>query len=112
MNQQILCRQWNRSYKEDTETQMVFRRDDFDFPPPTDRFGRASINLEADNSFSQRGNILRKEGNLAANDGFNNTGGKWQLEDETIALFTDADKAALQLKIISLDENKLVVEKQ
>ena len=112
MNQQALHKNWNRSYKEDTESEMVFRLDDFRFPPPTDRFGRASINLGPDNRFSQRGNIFRKEGNLTANDSFSNVNGRWQLEEDSLALYADPGEEAYTFKIVSLEEDKLVVARQ
>lgn len=111
MNQQALYRNWNRSYQEDTDTRMVFRPDDFTFPPPTDRFGRASITLDADNRFSQKGNIFRKEANLSANDSFSNVDGRWNVGENIITLYPDAGSDEFILKIISMDEEQFVIER-
>jgi hypothetical protein len=49
---ELLVRRWVHSHEEDTDTEMVFRPDDFEFPPSR---GRLALELKEDGTALERG---------------------------------------------------------
>jgi hypothetical protein len=111
MDKGKLYSNWVHSYEEDSENELVFRRPDYNFPLV--RGGRDAIDLNPDNTFTQRGGLLQQSGNLAADDRYLYSAGEWNLEENDIlSLSTSTGSPPAKLKIISITDDKLVFHKQ
>jgi len=98
--QKILGQTWVHSHEEDTEEEMVFRPATFQFPPSR---GRVSFELQPD------GNLV--EAGIAPTDGPEYTQGTWEVGDDDLRLQTDPSKPPRVMRIVSVDEDRLVIEK-
>ena len=98
-----LTKRWMHSHEEDTPGQMVFRTAAFNFPRSR---GRNGFELHPDQSMV--------EIQPGAGDAGQESTGKWELRGEkTLAFFKpEAREPERTLKILSADEDRLVVEKQ
>ena len=83
---------WIHSHEEDTETEMVFRPSDYDFPLSR---GRAGFELKSDSKLVEL--------NIAPSDGSEEETGSWDLE-------IDDDDLFLQLKPTSSDSRKFHIK--
>jgi len=99
--QKILRRRWVHSHEEDTDKEMVFRPENFEFPPSR---GRTSFELKPDGSLV--------EGGIGPTDRPVETQGTWELEDDDRLVLRPAPSQTPRLmQIASVDEDRLVVEK-
>lgn len=98
-----LTRQWVHSHEEDTDTEMVFRPSTFSFPRSR---GRISFTLKPDGGLNETG--------IGPTDRREESRGTWQLESgETLSFYADPGaKPKKVLRIISVDNDKLVVRKR
>ncbi|MGH2682681.1 MAG: hypothetical protein ACRDIX_05555 [Actinomycetota bacterium] len=96
-----LLQRWVHSHEEDTDTEMVFRPADFDFPPSR---GRASFELRADGTVLERG--------IGPTDRPEEASGSWELEgDRSVVLRESATGRERRLEIESLGRDRLVLHK-
>jgi hypothetical protein len=99
--ERILRRRWVHSHEEDTDKEMVFRPATFEFPPSR---GRRSFELKPDGSLV--------EGRIGPTDRPVETQGSWELEDDDrLVLRPDPSEMPRFMKIASVDEDRLVIEK-
>lgn len=99
--EKILQRRWRHSHEEDKENVMVFRPASFEFPPSR---GRRSFELKPDGSLV--------EGRIGPDDRPLENQGSWELEDDDRLVLRPAPSATPRvMKIASVDENRLVIEK-
>ena len=95
---------WIHSHEEDTETEMVFRPTDFDFPLSR---GRSGFELKPDHKLV--------EINIGLTDGLKEKTGSWDLkpaDDEDLTLQLNPDSSASRsLNIKSVRQDRLVVKK-
>jgi len=98
----ILGKRWIHSHEEDTDSEMVFRSADFDFPRSR---GRTGFELRPDQSMV--------EIQPGADDRPEKTQGKWELQPGNKLVFFKKGSAepSRSLKIISAENDKLVVAK-
>jgi hypothetical protein len=97
----LLCRRWLHSHEEDTATERVYRPGEHDFPPSR---GRSGFELLPGGEMTQVG--------IAPADGPIETTGRWRREGDQLMLErSDGSGARLALKILSIDERRLVVER-
>jgi hypothetical protein len=93
---------WLHSHEEDTDTQLVYRPDDFDFPPAR---GRRGYEFRSDHSCNSIG--------ISPRDGQAKTPCTWQLHErprrEIVLTFADGRKEVLAIE--SVDEARLIVRK-
>jgi hypothetical protein len=106
-NQEIIKtiqQSWIHSHEEDTETEMVFRPADYDFPLSRGRTG-----------FELKPNHKLVEINIAPTDGANEEIGSWDLkaaDDKNLTLqLSPNNSAPRKLLIESIAEDRLVVKK-
>jgi hypothetical protein len=99
----ILTQQWVHSHEEDTDTDMVFRPATFSFPRSR---GRTSFTLEPDGGLVEIG--------IGPTDRREERRGTWKLEPKEMLAFygEPGTKPKRILKIISVDNDKLVVRRQ
>lgn len=95
---------WIHSHEEDTETEMVFRPADYDFPLSR---GRTGFELKPQHKLIEM--------NIAATDGSEEETGSWDLEVDENELFlqlnsTSSDSRKLHIK--SVNDESLIVEKK
>ena len=101
LNLEDLHKKWVHSSEEDTDTQMVYRPANYRFPPV--RGGRTSMDIKAD------GTVLTT-GGAGPDDRQTEEKANWKLNDNTFVLH-DAASNKKNLKIVSLAQDKLVIEK-
>jgi hypothetical protein len=96
-----LRRRWVHSHEEDTDREMVFRPAAFEFPPSR---GRRSFELRPDGSLV--------EGRIGPTDRPLETEGTWELEDDDrLVLRPDPSETPRRMRIASVDEDRLIIEK-
>src|SRR5215204_4590920 len=97
-----LYQHWTHSHEEDTDTEMVFRPADYDFPPSR---GRYSFELKPDYTLTITG--------VGPTDRTQQTKGVWKVEgDDRIAFYLDSPaEPSRVLQVISADEDRLVIRK-
>jgi hypothetical protein len=96
-----LRRRWVHSHEEDTDREMVFRPAAFEFPPSR---GRRSFELRPDGSLV--------EGRIGPTDRPLETEGTWELEDgDRLVLRPDPSETPRRMRIASVDEDRLIIEK-
>jgi len=104
MNIQIklLIGTWLHSHEEDTATERIYRRSDFEFPPSR---GRRGYEFQSDHSCISIG--------IAARDGATKEACKWQLHKatESIIVLTFPDGHQNMLQIVSVNSKCLVIKK-
>jgi hypothetical protein len=98
--ERIVRRRWVHSHEEDTDREMVFRPAAFEFPPSR---GRTSFELKPD------GALL--EGGIGPTDRPVETQGTWELEDDRLLLRRDPSETPRVMRIASVEDERLVVEK-
>jgi hypothetical protein len=97
----LLRRRWVHSHEEDTEKEMVFRPDTFDFPPSR---GRVAFELRQDGTFTDRG--------IGPTDRPDEAGGTWELEEgRRIVLREDTGDVRRRLDVESVSDDRLVLRK-
>ena len=97
-NKEMLSKKWVHSHEEDSDSEMVYRPADYNFPPSR---GRRSLELKPDGSLVK--------GGPGADDRRSISSGSWKLQGDSLFL-TGAD-APQSLKISSLSNDKLVFKK-
>ena len=106
----ILHKNWVHSHEEDTEGEIVYRPDTYALSPL--RGGRDAIELKPDNSFTQRGDMEAGHSNQGPDDRYNYAHGHWRIDENNILSLTgDENSPAKKLKVLSLDNDKLVIQK-
>jgi hypothetical protein len=98
--EKMLGRRWVHSHEEDTEEEMVFRPAAYEFPPSR---GRRSFELKPDGALA--------EGRIGPTDRPVETQGTWELRDDRLVLRRDPSEAPRSMRIASVDDDRLVVEK-
>jgi hypothetical protein len=98
--ERILRRRWVHSHEEDTDREMVFRPAAFKFPPSR---GRRSFELKPD------GTLV--EGGIGPTDRPVETQGTWELQDDRLLLRRGPSEAPRVMRIASVEDDRLVVEK-
>ena len=101
LNLQNLHKKWVHSKEEDTDTQMVYRPANYNLPPV--RGGRTSLDIKPD------GTVLTT-GGAGPDDRQTEEKGNWKINDNTLLLH-DAASNKKSLKIVSLAQEKMVIEK-
>ena len=98
-----LTQRWIHSHEEDTPNEMVFRTAGYNFPRSR---GRSGFELRPDQSML--------EIQPGAADAGQESTGKWELQgNQNLAFFKPGSgKPARTLKILSADEDRLVVAKE
>jgi len=96
-----LLRRWLHSHEEDTATERVYRPADYAFPPSR---GRTGFELKPGGEAVRVG--------IAARDGSAERNGTWSLEKGPEPTLTvEAGGQSEQLRIVSVDDDRLVVRK-
>jgi hypothetical protein len=98
--ERILRRRWVHSHEEDTEEEMVFRPAAYEFPPSR---GRRSFELKPDGTLA--------EGRIGPTDRPVEAQGTWELKDDRLVLRREPSEAPRVMRIRSVDDDRLVVEK-
>ena len=101
LNLEHLPQKWVHSQEEDTETQMVYRPSTYNLPPI--RGGRVSLDIKSDGTFLTTGEA-------GADDRQTQTKANWKVDNNTLVL-SDPHIDKKKLKILALDDKKLVIEK-
>ena len=110
MDTAILHKNWVHSHEEDTDSEIVYRPETYNLPPL--RGGRDAIEFKADKSFTQRGDMIQEHSNLGPDDRYNYSQGKWDIDQNNVlSLMPGKNSPAAKLKILSVDNNKLVIKK-
>jgi hypothetical protein len=99
---EALVRRWVHSHEEDTDTEMVFRPDDFEFPPSR---GRVALELRKDGTALERG--------IGPTDVPEETEKGWALDEagNILLLEKDTDRVLRRLAVGSADPDRLTVRK-
>lgn len=94
---------WVHAHEEDTEDDMVFRPAGSDLPPARGRF---ELELRADGSFAEAG--------LGAADvPEQGTGGRWDIEGNTITLSDGVSQGVpREMEVVTADEDRLVIRRR
>jgi hypothetical protein len=98
--ERILRRRWVHSHEEDTDREMVFRPAAYEFPRSR---GRRSFELKPD------GTLL--EGRIGPTDRPVEAQGTWELQDDRLVLRRGPSETPRHMRIASVDDDRLVVEK-
>jgi hypothetical protein len=101
LNLEHLPQKWVHSKEEDTDTEMVYRPSTYSLPPV--RGGRVSLDIKPDETFIATGEA-------GADDRQTQKKGNWKIDDNTLEL-SDSGTDKKKLKILSLGDEKLVIEK-
>jgi hypothetical protein len=102
LDKEALHRTWMHSREEDTDTEMVFRPEDYNFPRSRGRTG-----------FALRPNGVLSEIGIAPTDAQQTTAGKWQLEDDNKLVFYQGSETVPSkvMQVVQADKDRLVVKK-
>jgi hypothetical protein len=98
--ERILRRCWVHSHEEDSDEEMVFRPAAYEFPPSR---GRRSFELKPDG--------ILAEGGIGPTDRPMETQGTWELRDDRLLLRRDPSETPRVMRIASVADDRLVVEK-
>ena len=98
--ERILRRRRIHSHEEDSNEEMVFRPAAYEFPPSR---GRRSFELKPDG--------ILAEGGIGPTDRPIETQGTWELRDDRLLLRGDRSESPRVMRIASVDDDRLVVEK-
>lgn len=105
-----LHKNWEHSYDESEGDQLVFRPHGYGLPPL--RGGRSALDLRSDKTFTQRGDLVNRAANLASDDRYHYSEGSWNLDgDNTLSLVTAPGSEPVKLKVVSVSDDKLVLQK-
>ena len=98
----ILHQHWVHSHEEDTDTEMVFRPETYNFPRSR---GRKSFELKPDGSLVQ--------GGIGPTDRREETAGIWELkDDDKLAVYPESrSEPSRVMQIASVEEDRLVIKK-
>ena len=101
-SQEVLCQHWIHSHEEDTESEMVFRPANFQFPPSR---GRKGFELKAE------GVLIATD--IGPTDRPLETEGKWKLDDVGRLAFysTSRPEPTRVMEISYVDKDRLVIKK-
>jgi hypothetical protein len=101
LDKDALHQTWMHSREEDTDTEMVFRPEDYNFPRSR---GRTGFVLEPDGALAEIG--------IAPTDGQQTTAGRWELEDGNKIVFYQASetKPTKVMQVVHADKKRLVVK--
>ncbi len=98
-----LQKHWLHSSEEDTESEMVLRPADYDFP--LTRRPRESFDFKSDGSLSR--------GKASPSDSLEQQKGRWTLEDDSLILYPESGREAIQeFRIASIGPDRLVIKRQ
>ena len=102
LDKDALSQRWMHSREEDTDTEMVFRPSDYNFPRSRGRTG-----------FELRKNGKLVEIGIAPTDAQQEAEGRWRLEGDNKLAFHrgSASEPSRVLQVISADKDRLVVKK-
>ena len=101
LDKEALHQTWMHSREEDTDTEMVFRPEGYNFPRSRGRTG-----------FDLRPNGALAEIGIAPTDAQQTTTGKWQLEDDKLLFYQGSDTVPGKvMQVIHADTDRLVVKK-
>jgi hypothetical protein len=101
LDKDALHQTWMHSREEDTDTEMVFRPEGYNFPPSRGRTG-----------FTLKPRGMLAEIGIAPTDAQSRTEGKWELEDDKLVFYQgDKAKPTRVMQIASADKDRLVVKK-
>jgi hypothetical protein len=93
---------WVHAHEEDTDDELVFRRDGADLPPSR---GRMAFELRADGTFAEAG--------LGAADAPEEASGTWSVDGDTITLSEGAAQGVPRvMEVVAADGERLVVRKR
>src|ERR1043165_1070538 len=92
---QLLEKRWVHSHEEDSDTEMVFRPDTYNFPRSR---GRAAFELKPDHSLVESG--------IAPTDGPQISEGKWELSrDGKLSLYPkSSNKPSREMAIVATED--------
>lgn len=98
---EALAGRWIHSHEEDSADAMVFRPDDFAFPPSRGRLG-----------FELRPGGGYVETAIGPTDRPEEVTGAWTLEDDTVVVSRDAEgRPERRMRVLSVGPDRLVVAK-
>ena len=99
---ELFVRRWVHSHEEDTKSEMVFRPDDFEFPPSR---GRVAIELREDGTALDRG--------IGATDVPREAEGRWTVDEDgsIVLLEKGTDTVLRRLPVESVGPNRLALRK-
>ncbi|HEY0545155.1 MAG TPA: hypothetical protein VGC91_07145 [Pyrinomonadaceae bacterium] len=102
LDKDALHQTWMHSREEDTDTEMVFRPEGYNFPRSR---GRTGFTLKPHGMLSEIG--------IAPTDAQSTTEGRWELEDGDKLVFYQGDKdiPSRVMQVASADKDRLVVKK-
>jgi hypothetical protein len=102
VSRETLVRRWVHSHEEDTDTEMVFRPDDFEFPPSR---GRVALELRKDGTALERG--------IGPTDVPEETEKGWALDESGNIVLLDkgTERVLRRLAVESADPDRLTVRK-
>ncbi len=102
LDRDALHQTWMHSREEDTDTEMVFRPEDYNFPRSR---GRTGFDLKPDGALAEIG--------IAPTDAQQTTAGKWKLEDGSKLVFYQASETepTRVMQVMHADKDRLVVKK-
>jgi hypothetical protein len=102
ISRELLVRRWVHSHEEDTDTEMVFRPDDYEFPPSR---GRVALELRDDGTALERG--------IGPTDVPQEEERAWTVEPDGAIVLVDKDtgQELRRLSVESADPDRLTVRK-
>lgn len=102
VEREMLYRRWIHSHEEDSETEMVYRPSNFEFPPSR---GRTGFELKSDKSCIEIG--------IAPTNGLYESQGTWEIEedDHLKICFNPQTKDIRIMHVTSVDRDRLVIMK-
>lgn len=99
---ETLCKNWIHSFEEDTETEKVFRTEDFDFPMSRQPREHILINSDGKITLADTFESDKPEGKSS----------RWDFEDENILkLYDEKDKQVNEFEILALGKGLLKLKK-
>lgn len=102
LDKDALHRTWMHSREEDTDTEMVFRPEGYNFPRSR---GRTGFTLKPDGALAEIG--------IAPTDAQQTTAGRWELEDGIkLVFYQDSESESTKvMQVVHADKDRLVVKK-
>jgi hypothetical protein len=100
IDRNALMKNWIHSHEEDTDDVSVFRPSSFNFPRSR---GRRSLELSPDGKVIEHG--------IGPNDRPTVRSGSWKLNDPDQLQLSCADGVITLMRVLQVDDNRLVVKK-
>ncbi len=102
VEREVLYQRWIHSHEEDSNTEMVYRPSNFEFPPSR---GRTGFELKSDNSCVEIG--------IAPADGFLESQGTWEIEeDDHLKIYINSQTKDVRIMHVTyVDKDRLVITK-